>query len=166
MPENLHRAPTEWACPPLHSLLAWEISRCVQHCSAKCFHIPVFQLWMGSWALKDHFTVRIAWVVGRELKRLGLMASRKLQATWDLPLVLLPRSFDWQLRCCNCVTPPSASGDCFGSGCMETATERRTICDKTDSLCRTSWDFPGQMYHSPPKISSRVANCYHCERSQ
>lgn len=69
------------------------------------FHNPVFQLWIGSWALKDHFTLRIAWVLERELKRVGLMASRKLQATWDPSLVLLPCSFDWQLQFRNCVVP-------------------------------------------------------------
>lgn len=87
------------------SPLSWGISRCVQHCFAKCFSHAFLAAWMGSWALKNHFTLRIAWVLERELKGVGLMASRKLQATWDPPLVLLPWSYDWQLWCRNWVVP-------------------------------------------------------------
>lgn len=43
--------------------------------------------------------------VRKGIKTVGLMASRTLQSTWDPPFVLLPWSFDWQLRCCNCVIP-------------------------------------------------------------
>lgn len=56
-----------------------------------------------------------------------------------------------------------ASGGCFGSWFTEAATERGAICDKTISLCCTSWHFLRQMYHSPSKISSHVVNCSHCK---
>lgn len=62
-----------------------ELSRArAHHYFTKCF---------SNWRLsalrsrgsEDHFSLEIAQVVGRELKRVGLMASRKLQATWDTP---------------------------------------------------------------------------------
>lgn len=158
-------SPTQWPCPPLHHPSSWGISRCIQHCFAKCFSHSFLAAWMGSWALKDHFTLRIAWVLERELKGVGLMASRKLQATWDPPLVLLPWSYDWQLWCRNWVVPLPAEA-ALALWFMEAATERRAICDKTSSLCCTSWHFPRQMYHSPSKISSHVANCSHCKEWQ
>lgn len=96
---------TQWVCPHYIPLHPEKLADMLIIILQSAFHIPVFQCWMGSRALKDHFTLRIAWVLERELKRVGLMASRKLQATWDPPLVLLPWSFDWQLQFCNCVVP-------------------------------------------------------------
>lgn len=90
---------------------------------------------MESWALKDHFTLRIARVLERELKRVGLMASRKLQATWDHPFGSASLEL-WLTALLLQLCHSSASGGCFGSRFTREA--RRNICDKTSSLFCTS----------------------------
>lgn len=162
LPENLHRALTEWTCPPLHSLLAWEISRCVQHCSAKCFSHSFLLALDGKLSTERPLYSENSVSVRKGINRGGFNGLKKIAGHMRPPfgsasLELWLTALVLQL----CRSP--ASGGCFGSRYTEAATARRTICDKTSFLCCTSLLFPGQMYHSPPKVSSRDANCYHCE---
>lgn len=163
--ENLQRVLTERACPPLHSPSSCEISRCVQHCFAKCFSHSCLSALDGKLSAERPLYTENRTVLERELKRGGFNGLKKIAGHMRPPFGSASLEL-WLTapvpQLCGC----PASGGCFGSRFMEAATERRTICDKTSSLCCTSWHLPGQMYHSPPEISSHVANCCHCEESQ
>lgn len=162
LPEKLQQALTEWTCPPLRSLLTWNISGCVQHYFAKCFSHPCLSASDAKLSAErplyseNNVSLRKGIKKGSLKKIAGHTRPPFGSASLELWMTILVLQL--------CGSP--ASGGCIGSRCTEAATEKRTNCDKSSSLCCTSWHFLGQMYHSPPKISSHVANCYHCEESQ
>ncbi len=147
------------------SPLSWEISRYVQHCFAKCFSHSFLSAFDKKLSVKRPLYTENSTSIRKGIKKGWFNGLKKIAGHMRPPFGSASLEL-WLTAPVPQLCRFRASRGCFGSGFIETATERRTICDKTSSLCCTSWHVPGQMYHSPPKISSHVTNCYHCEESQ
>lgn len=163
LPENPQKSLSER--PPLHSSSSREISRCVQHCFAKCFSHSGLSAVDGKLGVERPLYTKNSMSIRNGIKKGGFNGLKKIAGHMRPPFGSASLEL-WLTAPVLQLCHSPASGGCFGSTFMEASTERRTICDKSASLCYTSWHFPGQMYHSPPKISSHVANCYHCEESR
>ena len=151
LPENLQSSLTDWTCPPLRAPSSWEISRCVRHCFAKCFSHSSLSALDGKLSLERPLYTENSMSIRKGIKKGGFNGLKKIAGHMRPPFGSASLEL-WLTAPVLQLCRSPASGGCFGSGFTEAAaTERRTICDKSVSLCCTSWHFPGQMYHSPPQ---------------
>lgn len=85
-------------------------------------------------------------MVEKEAKRVRVVLWPQKNCTWDIPLVLLPWSFE-----------SDSSGAAIP---VETplahSYRKKVYLWQMQALCCASWHFPEQMYHSPLKISRCV----------